>query len=294
MFEKNAEVVCATEDILGESPAWSSGRDVLYWVDIRRGILHEFSPSSGVYARHDLGPALLAGVVPAKDGRLLLGRARGLELCSGADPKHTEQIAGLDFMPPQNRVNEMKADPAGRLWFGSMWDFGQGCSGALYRLEAGGGPALIRDNVTIPNSLAFSPDGKWIYFADTKLEAVEGAPYDPGTGEVGKWRMLIPPQAAPGRPDGVAVDSEGCLWSARFAGSGVTRFSPDGRVLGQIRLPSSQPTSCCFGGSRLDTLYITTARQKLSPGQLKLEPLAGALFAVVPGVTGLPAAEAAL
>lgn len=297
MRTQQATVAYPCDDTLGESPVWDERNSALYWVDIRRGVLHRLciahgEPEATAYA---FGPALLTGVVVATGDALLLGFARsmatlGIPMLGTPDPLVPSITA--DFLPAQNRLNEIKTDPLGRIWCGAMWDYARGCSGGLYRSGDDGRLSCVRSGVTVPNSLAFAPDGKWIYFADSASGAIERASFDVQSGRVGAWHELVGAAQAPGKPDGLAIDADGCLWSARFGAGCVIRFTPEGRFDGCIELPVSQPTSCAFGGADRDTLFITTATQGLSPHDRLREPLAGSLFSVRPGTTGLPLANA--
>ncbi|MEP6969622.1 MAG: SMP-30/gluconolactonase/LRE family protein, partial [Betaproteobacteria bacterium] len=183
--------------------------------------------------------------------------------------------------------NEAKCDRQGRLWCGSMWDFGKQPTGGLYRISTACETRKVRSAVTIPNGIGFSPDGRRMVFVDTATGRIENAPYDTDAGMPGPWSTLVEAAAAPGRPDGSTVDAEGCIWSARFGAGCVARFTPKGKLDRLIRLPVSQPTSCSFGGANLDTLFVTSATQRLMPEALAAEPLAGALLALRPGVQGL-------
>ena len=165
MRRQMAGVVCGCGDVLGESPVWDAQHGVLYWVDIRRSVLHKLHTTAGrlVEQSFEFGPELLTGVVAAQGNALLLGLKRGmasiglqtLETSSAAAP-----CIDADFLPVQNRLNEIKTDPRGRIWCGAMWDYARGRSGGLYRVDADGRLACVRDDVTVPNSLAFSPDGR--------------------------------------------------------------------------------------------------------------------------------------
>ena len=146
----------------------------------------------------------------------------------------------------------------------------------------------VRTDVTIANGIGFSPDDSTMYFADTATGAIESAPFDAETGFPGAWRILVERGAAPGKPDGSAIDSDGGIWSARFGGGCIARFTPAGKLDRLISVPATQPTSCAFGGTALDTLFVTSATQRMSAGALAGEPLAGAVFALKPGVRGLP------
>lgn len=297
MRRQMAGVVCGCGDVLGESPVWDAQHGVLYWVDIRRSVLHKLHTTAGrlVEQSFEFGPELLTGVVAAQGNALLLGLKRGmasiglqtLETSSAAAP-----CIDADFLPVQNRLNEIKTDPRGRIWCGAMWDYARGRSGGLYRVDADGRLACVRDDVTVPNSLAFSPDGRWIYFADSAAGAIERASFDVESGSVGEWHELVGAAQAPGKPDGLAVDADGCLWSARFGAGCVIRFTPEGRRDACIDLPTSQPTSCAFGGPGLSTLFITSATQGLSAEDRAREHLAGSLFAVETATTGLPVTRA--
>jgi sugar lactone lactonase YvrE len=197
-----------------------------------------------------------------------------------------ERIAAVPEARPGLRFNDGKCDPAGRFWAGTMaYDQAEG-AGALYRLDPDGLARMVIDEVTISNGLAWSLDGRTMYYIDTPTQRVDAFPCDPVTGAVGDRRseIHIPPEA--GAPDGMTIDAEGGLWIALWGGSAVHRYL-DGRLEQVIELPVSQPTSCCFGGESMDELYVTSARQGLSAGRLRAETLAGALFRIRPGVRGL-------
>jgi sugar lactone lactonase YvrE len=196
-------------------------------------------------------------------------------------------IARVEDGPPENRLNDAKCDPAGRILCGSMWDYGLRTNGGLYRVEASGAVTRMRGEVTVANAIAFAPDGRRLYFTDTRKGVIEQADYDPASGSTGPWRPFAAADAAPGRPDGATVDAEGFLWNARYQGGCLARFAPDGRLDRLVPLPVSQPTSCAFGGEGLRTLYVTTARQKLGEDELAAQPLAGALLALDVGVAGV-------
>jgi sugar lactone lactonase YvrE len=278
-------VIARIGDVLGESPTWDAATGHLYWVDLRRPALRRLDPSGRVETWSM--PELAAAVVARRSGGVVIALKTGLH---AFDP----QTAALTLLvtvengPPENRLNDMKCDPAGRIWCGSMWDFGVETTGSLYRIDAARQVTRVRDGVTVANAIAFSPEGRTLYFADTRRGAIEHADFDPATGEVRKWSVFAPADAAPGRPDGATVDAEGFLWNARYGGGCLARFAPDGRLDRIVPLPVSQPTSCAFGGPGLATLFVTTATQRLEPQTLKEQPLAGSLLALDVGVAGLP------
>jgi sugar lactone lactonase YvrE len=159
-------------------------------------------------------------------------------------------------------------------------------SGSLYRLDADLHCAALRNSIIIPNSLAWSPDGCTMYFADTNRHTIWAWDYDPATGAASGERVFA--DTGVGRPDGSCVDADGCLWNAEYGGWRLVRYSPAGKPDRVIELPVANPTCCCFGGSGFDVLYVTSARQRLGSGELAAQPLAGSVLALRTGAQGLP------
>jgi len=145
----------------------------------------------------------------------------------------------------------------------------------------------MRGDVFVPNSIAWSADDQVMYFADTHLHTIWAYDFDLAAGTMRNERVFADCSNQPGRPDGSCVDADSCLWNAEYGGWRVVRYTPGGKIDCVVELPVSNPTCCCFGGKDLDTLYISTARQRLTPDQLAAQPLAGAVFAARPGVRGL-------
>jgi sugar lactone lactonase YvrE len=281
--------VAETRNVLGESPVWRSEDGKLFWVDVRQASLHSFSPDTGRTSHFRVNDGTMGVVLDAK-GQLIVA-ARDCLVRVQEDGAVTQTHWRFALPDASHRLNEAKCDQTGAFWCGTMRDFGLAPTGSLFRLGADGGFQIIRRNVTVPNSLDFSPDLRWVYFADTRSGVIERAHYDVRTGALGEWMPFIPADAAPGRPDGVAMDSDGYLWNARFGGGCVARFDPSGRLAGIVKLEVSRPTSCTFGGPSLTTLYIVSARQGLNDDQLRDEPLAGALFACEVSSVGLPSSR---
>lgn len=274
------EAVTSPEDTLGESPIWSVGEGALYWVDLRAPSVKRLGRDGEV--RVWPMPALVGAVLLRRSGGLVVGLPDGLHAFSPETGLGARLVA-VDEGCPENRVNDSRCDQAGRIWFGTMWDFGRRTTGSLYRVDADLTLTRMVGDLTIPNGVCASPDGGRIYLADTRVGGI-----DVLEGE-GVWarRPFSPPGVVPGAPDGATVDAEGHLWNARFGGGLLVRFRPDGGVERTVPLPVSRPTSCSFGGPDLGTLYVTTARQGLSEAELAAEPLAGAVLALRPGVRGL-------
>jgi sugar lactone lactonase YvrE len=274
-----------TLDILGESAIWCGIDNVLYWVDIRAPALRRLEPQTGQvtsWAMNDL----CAAVMLSTDRRLLLAMRLGLFAFDPAD-KTLKPFVAPEPESLNNRLNDSKCDRSGRLWTGTMRDFGLARTGSLYRIGADASCTRMLGDITVPNALSWSPDDRAMYFADTPDGQIRAYEFDAGEGQLGAMK-IIETGPLPGRPDGATVDSDGCIWSARYQGSCVARITPQGKVDRIVELPASQVTSCTLGGPDLRTLYITTARQKLSPADLDSQPLAGGLFAVRVDVGGLP------
>lgn len=270
-------------DTLGESPFWDWRCGHLYWVDLRRPGLNRLDPATGTTSRWEL-PELVGSVVGRQSGGLILGLQSGL---FAFDPGTAtlQPLLPIEIELEDHRLNDAKCDALGRLWIGSMCDFGRRPTGRLYRVDNALDVLTIRRDVSIPNGIAFSPDGGHVYFTDSKLGRLERAALL--AEGVGVWETYAEDQGLRGAPDGSTVDAQGYLWNARYRGGCLVRLSPDGKVDRIIDLPVSQPTSCAFGGPDFDTLFVTTARQGLTPEALEKEPHAGALLALDVGVSGL-------
>jgi sugar lactone lactonase YvrE len=199
---------------------------------------------------------------------------------------HLQMVAPVEADLPDNRMNDGKCDPAGRYLAGTMHLDELLGRGALYRLNSDLSVDRLITGVTISNGLAWSIDGRLMYYIDSPTQRVDAFDYDTESGELSNRRPFVHISPDIGAPDGMTLDSEGCLWVALFDGGAVHRFTPDGALETVVELPTRQITSCAFGGDRLDVLYITTARIGRSADPL--DPVAGGLFACEPGVTGLP------
>jgi sugar lactone lactonase YvrE len=280
------EIVAPAGQTLGESATWCPRAQALWWVDIRAPQVKRWSAATNAIDSWEM-PELCGAVVPTAGAGVVVALRAALHLL---DPRSgaLAALATLETGQPEHRLNEAKCDRQGRLWCGSMWDFGKQPTGSLYRIGPDLATCRVRGSVTIPNGIGFAPDGRRMLFVDTATRRIECAAYDTGAGMPGPWSTLVDAEAAPGKPDGGTVDAAGCIWSTRFGAGCIARFTPQGTLDRLIRLPVSQPTSCSFGGANLDTLFITSATQRLTPAALAAEPLAGAVLALRPGVQGLP------
>ncbi|MBB3178382.1 SMP-30/gluconolactonase/LRE family protein [Variovorax sp. Sphag1AA] len=271
-------------DILGESPLWDGRANCLWWVDIRQPAIRRLDPANGALQSWPM-PALVGSIALTEDDRLLVALPQQIALF---DP-HTGRLEAFvepPPMPPDHRFNDGRCDRQGRFWVGSMHNITRAPEGVLYCLE---GTELrpVREGVCIPNSLAFSPDGRTMFFADSLRYELYAYDYDIARGAMGPERVIAT-TVPPGFPDGSTVDAEGFLWNAEFNAARLVRYAPDGRVDRIVPVPVPRPTCCAFGGPDLDVLYVTTASQNMTPEELEAQPLAGALLAYDVGVRGLP------
>jgi sugar lactone lactonase YvrE len=277
--------------LLGESPLWHPDEQVLYAVDIpgRQVLRWRGGADAPDVWPQDAEPGCIAA---RAGGGLIVARRDGLwslDTTSG----DLQRLAEPPYDPARLRFNDGKVDPAGRFWVGSISDAREP-EAALYLLDADVFTAQV-PGLTTSNGLAWSPSGERIYWSDTKAHRICTADFDATAGTLGAARVFkefaprTPGQPYGGRPDGAAVDAEGCYWVAMFEGGCVLRLSPDGAVLRRVALPVSCPTMPTFGGTDLRTLYITTARDKRPADELVREPLAGAVLQLRVDTPGLPA-----
>jgi sugar lactone lactonase YvrE len=284
----SVEVVVSRPDPLGEGVIWDHRAQLVYWTNIRGPTLYRYDP---------VRTELLSVAVPEPLGSIALSQGTGLLLATKSGlyahrvGSEFRPLVRLDEAKPNNRCNDGRCDPAGRFWVGTMSDVERSPAGSLYCYAPSGELTTWQDNITIPNSLAWSPDGRRMYFADTWRNLIWAYDYDLASGVPSNQRIFFDTSGNPGSPDGSAVDSDGCLWNAEYGGGRIVRYRPDGSIDLTITLPVTQPTCVCFGGSDLRTLYITTAAQRLSAGDLARQPLAGSLLAVQVATQGVPEAR---
>ena len=273
----------------GEGPVWSVPEQALWWVDIPACRLNRFDPSSGENRVFEM---------PSPIGCFALRESGGLvvALCEGwyaFDPASGGLERWHDPEPERagNRFNDGTTDPAGRFWAGTMPKAGAGPDpeGALYRLDLDRSSQRIVDGLFVQNGIAFSPGGRTMYLADSvpHVRTIWAFDYDLDSGEPSNRRVFFDTNAVAGRPDGGAVDAEGCYWMAGVGGWQLVRLTPSGKIDRTIAMPVERPTKVAFGGPGLDTLYVTSiGTPVLDPEQ----PDAGGIFALhIAGVTGLAA-----
>ncbi|HEX5682553.1 MAG TPA: SMP-30/gluconolactonase/LRE family protein [Ideonella sp.] len=280
--------------LLGESPFWHPGEEALYWCDIPGGRLNRYEPASAHHRAWDFD-CEPCSVAPLLGGGLLLAMRDGLWRFDPSSGRR-RLLTASPYDQAKERFNDGKADPQGRFWVGTIYEPREPALAALYRWCDGQLERMAGD-VTVSNGLAWSPSGRTLYWSDTKAHLIQALDMDPSDGSLSNRRVFaqFPLKSTDqrledygGRPDGAAVDSEGCYWSAMFEGQRLLRLAPDGQVLREVKLPVRCPTMACFGDADLKTLYVTTAREKRPADELATQPWAGAVLRLRVDVPGLP------
>ena len=282
-----AHLIVDARNAVGECPVWVPEENALYWVDIPNGSLQRWDAATG-YLSAWKAPQMLACIARTQVGNWVAGMETGFfELTTHNDGSlDTTLLAGVEHPRPDMRLNDGRCDRQGRFWAGSMvLDMGlNAAEGILYRYASGRAPHAQLDGFITLNGLAFSPDGRTMYASDShpQVQQVWAFDYNTNTGTPSNRRLFIDMNHFPGRPDGAAVDAEGCYWICANDAGLIHRFTPEGRLDRSLSVPVKKPTMCAFGGSRLDTLYVTSIRDDASE-----QSVSGGVFALNPGVKGL-------
>jgi sugar lactone lactonase YvrE len=295
------QAVTTTPCELGESPFWHPHEQMLYWVDIPGKKIQRANVYLGTVESWDL-PSEPGCIAPAASGGLVLALRHGVFRARtwGGPLQH---IATLDYDPSRMRANDGKCDALGRFWIGTIDESRSAHDAALYCLDGRGGgtPTLSHKAgpATTANGLAWSPDGRTLYWADTPAHVVWAWDLEPESNTLTAQRTFhqFSPKPAgwqfeqpgyQGRPDGAAVDVDGNYWVAMFEGRRLCQLAPDGRLLAQVDTPLQCPTMPCFGGDDLRTLYLTSARHHRSAAELQAFPQSGCVLSLRVEVPGLP------
>jgi sugar lactone lactonase YvrE len=287
-----AELLVDSQCALGEGPFWHAARQQLFWFDINNRTLFA-ATDEGVIENKWHFDEIVAAAAIIDDDTLALATETGLkrfDLQNG----DTSLIADIESAMPANRTNDSRVHPSGAFWIGTMVKEEGPKEGAVYHYRAGKLTKII-SNVAIPNATCFSPDGRIAYWTDTPDQKILKCAVDPATGmPAGAWELFADVADHPGYPDGAVVDSQGYLWNARWGGSCVIRYAPDGTIDRIVDVPVSQVTCPAFGGKDLKRLFLTSANKNMSDEQLAAEKVAGGVFYVDLDIAGLPEAKITL
>jgi sugar lactone lactonase YvrE len=281
------EHVAKSQNVIGEGPLWNSDEQSLYWVDfIEHQQILRFSPQSNRLEIFETGmPVMALGIREA--GGFIAATAKGL---ANWDTQRKTFETVCDPLAGRTgfRFNDAATDVAGRFWVGTLNEANpKGPDGELFCVQGDGSCKLADKDITVANGIGWSPDRKIMYFTDSFRYSVYAYDYDVKAGTIKNRRVFVQTTPDAGIPDGLTVDSEGFVWSAFWGGWKVVRYNPEGKVEHEYRLPVPNPTSCAFGGKRLDELYITTASLGLSEEEKGKYPQSGDLFRLKPGVAGM-------
>jgi len=287
MPEIDWKVDTATRDRLGESPLWNQREGALYWIDFYGPTVHRLFPASGFHESWRLsGAGMVGSIAFTNDGRLIVALDTGLKLFNPRDQSLS------DFGDPNGGrdgigYNDAKVDRTGRYWVGT-YDIAENAPrGILYRVEKNGNSHVGDSGYVVCNGPAFSPSGDRLYFSDSMGRQLIAYDLDTESGRLFDRRIFALIDNDEGFPDGLTVDSEGCLWCSHYTGGRVTRFAPDGTPLTVLRLPVANVTSLCLGGGDLRTLFVTTGWSSDKPDVSKRDDGGGAVFSCRVEVPGL-------
>jgi sugar lactone lactonase YvrE len=288
-FERVGDLRCT----VGESPAWHAQEQAWYWVDIPAKQIWRLDASSGAL-RSWSTPEMAACIAVKRDGGLIAGMETGIFSLALNDDGSVDAALlaspGPDELTPGMRFNDGRCDRQGRFWAGTMFrDMAAARpDGRLYRYDAQGLSGAVVSELVTQNGLAFSPDGRTMYLSDSHptRRRVWAFDYDTADGVPHNRRLFADMAGYTGRPDGAAIDADGCYWVAGNDGGCLLRFTPQGELDRTIALPMAKPAMCSFGGPGMDTMLVTS----IDPGNGAGGPMAGAVLLLRPGVQGVPEA----
>jgi L-arabinonolactonase len=282
MYE--VEHIEPVQNILGEGPWWSVSEQRLYWIDITGKAFFRLNPATGEIETFEL-ELVIGSMAPNSDGRIIMATEDGLALWDYESRRMTVLTDNIAHQP-EGRFNDGKVDRRGRFWAGTM---APQPTGYFYKVELDGSVHQMERGIKTSNGLGWSPDNTIMYYCDSGPATIYAYDFDIDAGTLSNRRIFRKfDRPNEGTSDGLTVDAEGYLWVAFWDGWRVVRFSPDGEIDREIKMPVQRPTSCIFGGPDLDILYVTSAREGLSEADMAGQPLAGGLFRIQTDVKGLP------
>jgi len=274
------ELIADYNCVTGEGPLWHPDEQRLYWADIPAGRMFRYEPASGKHEQFYEGE-VVGGFTIQEDGALLLFMAKG----AVAIWRDGELEYVIEDIPDEreSRFNDVIVDPEGRVFCGTMPTKDR--LGRLYRLDTDGTITKLLDEIGCSNGMGFTPDREQMYYTDSPKREIYLFDYDQNTGDITNQRVFVQTPEGEGVPDGMTVDAEGYVWSARWDGNCLVRYSPDGTENLRIDFPAKKVSSVTFGGEDYTDIYVTTAggdnKEKEGSG-------AGALFRLNLGIRGVP------
>ncbi len=282
---QEAEHFLSAQNKLGEGAVWCPAEQALYWVDIHGHSFQRLHRATKACEVFEVGEAI--GVLALRAaGGLIMATEHGFATWDFAGSQLT-YLVHPEADQPHKRFNDGAVDCKGRFWAGTMSETAtERAEGVLYRFDPDGSLYAMDTGLWLPNGLGWSPDTTLMYATDSLAKTIYVYDFDAASGEIANRRPFIVTPDEPGVPDGLTIDDDGFLWSARWNGWKITRYDPAGKVEREIRVPVSHPTSCAFGGPNRDELFITTAWTALSVQKRQNQPQAGDLFHIQTTITG--------
>lgn len=272
------------QGVLPECPTWDAQTQTLYWTDILQKEIHSYQPITGQHQKLHF-PEEIGCFALREQGGFIVAMRTGIYL-TDSHGSVTRKVCDNPNNPALARFNDGGTDQQGRFYAGTYWAPRDYNGALLCRVDADLKATVLQCDILGANGLAFSADNRLMYTSDTPNHVIYRTPLDeqgnPGLREV--WKTF---PRGNGRPDGAAMDSEGCYWSALFDGYRIARFSPNGELLEEHKLPVRCPTMVCFGGADMKTLFVTTTRENMTEEEIGERPLSGALFTIKTEVAGL-------
>lgn len=278
-----AELLIESKCVLGEGVQWNADHARVWWTDIHGRALWSCDADGGAVERWETAERLCSFAFDSEN-RMLAAFESGLFRWD-LERDRLERLTTFEPDHPTSRMNDGRCDRRGRFIVGGIDEDGLKPTSSLIRYD--GAVEVLRNGISVANSICFSPNGRSMYFADTPTRTILRYPYEQESGALGPEEEFLRVPDDEGFPDGSCVDAEGALWNARFWGGRVQRIMPDGAAGLTVTVEAPQVTCACFGGPDLDRLYITTARERMSEEDVAEAPLSGGLFVAEPGVKGL-------
>lgn len=289
---ETARLLIDSQCALGEGPFWHEERQELFWFDINNKTLFAADADGAPKGEWHFDEIVAAAAIIDRN-TLAIATETGLKRYS-LDTRETSLIIDIESDNPDNRTNDSRVHPSGAFWIGTMVKDEGPKDGSVYHYRAGKLTKII-GNAAIPNATCFSPDGRIAYWTDTPDRKILKCTVDPATGlPEGEWQLFADVSDHLGYPDGAVVDSQGYLWNARWGGSCVIRYAPDGTIDRMVKVPVSQVTCPAFGGHDYKRLFLTTANKNMPAEQLAAEKVAGGVFYIDLDIAGLPEARIVL
>jgi sugar lactone lactonase YvrE len=277
------------EATVGESPVWSAEEQCLYWIDIQKKRVHKFDPVTGGNVTFEL-PEIVTSLALRASGGLVLTLEKDFAVF---DPRTgiLKRIGRVEADVPNNRFNDGKCDPSGSFFAGTMdtknWS---APAGHLFRMDPDHRISTVQSEVICSNGCGWSPDGRKMYYIESFRYAVFAYDVEQPSGALSNRRTFLSiDRHGGGFPDGMTVDSEGFVWCNLVGLGQIRRYDPTGALERILQLPVPRATDCTFGGPDLRTLFVTSARETMTPPQLAAAPLSGSLFVYEAPVAGLQA-----